>query len=198
MDKTSEIDRLIYIFSKLPGLGQRSARRIILYLLQDKDIRLKNLIDSLSDASTKIIQCTTCGNLDSSEQCNICSSPNRDETTIAIVETVAELWAIERSSIFNGKYHVLGTHLSSANRQNPYELGLPTLLRRCQDKQVREVIIATNATLEGQTTAYFITEYFKNYNVKISRLANGIPVGGELDYLDEDTLSAAITLRQEF
>jgi len=198
MNKKSEVHQLIYLFSKLPGLGQRSARRIVLHLLQDKDVRLKGLIDSLSYAESKITKCIICSNIDSTEICNVCSSVNRDHSIIAIVETVAELWAIERSGIFTGRYHVLGTTLSAASNQNPAMLRLPELLDRCKNNQVQELIIATNATLDGQTTAYFITEYFKEHPIKISRLASGIPIGGELDYLDEGTLAASISLRQPF
>lgn len=198
MDKINEIEQLIFLFSKLPGLGQRSARRIILHLLHDKEVRLKGLIEGLSAAANKITHCQLCGNIDTNTLCDICLSPTRDDKLIAIVETVAELWAIERSKIYNGKYHVLGNvHLT--NRNNSLnELRLPELLERCKEKEVEEIIIATNATLEGQTTAYFITEYFKDYKIKISRLASGIPIGGELDYLDEGTLSAALSLRQPF
>lgn len=198
MTKANEIDQLIYIFSKLPGLGQRSARRIVLHLLQEKDYRLKGLISVLSAVDHNVVKCDICGNIDSYHICQICSANDRKEPIIAIVETVTELWAIERSGIFNGYYHVLGYNLSSSTRQNPTSLRLPELLARCQDTNITEVIIATNSTLEGQTTAYFITEYFKNQSIKISRLANGIPIGGELDYLDEGTLSAAITMRQSF
>lgn len=197
-NKLNEIDQLIYLFSKLPGLGQRSARRIILHLLQEKDIRLKSLITALNSVENNVAKCNICGNIDSNDICRICLSKERDKSIIAIVETVTELWAIERSGTFKGYYHVLGNGLGAANRQNPTMLRLPTLLTRCQDNQVTELIIATNSTLEGQTTAYFITEYFKDYNIKISRLASGIPIGGELDYLDEGTLSAAISRRQVF
>ena len=198
MKTANEIEQLIYLFSKLPGLGQRSARRIILHLLQDKDVRLKNLIEGLTHAACRISKCEVCGNIDSANICTICVSDKRDKSVIAIVETVAELWAIERSGIFNGSYHVLGSPLSASARQTPSELKLLELLNRCKNDKVEEIIIATNATLEGQTTAYFITEYFKDFKIKISRLASGIPIGGELDYLDEGTLSAAINLRQPF
>lgn len=198
MNETNEIDQLIYLFSKLPGLGQRSARRIVLHLLQDKDVRLRGLINSLSHVDTHVVKCQICGNIDSSQICRICRADDRDDSIIAIVETVAELWAMERSSIFSGHYHVLGHNLSATTRQNPRILRLPELLERCREKKIQEIIIATNSTLEGQTTAYFITEYFHDFPIKISRLASGIPIGGELDYLDEGTLSAAITLRQPF
>lgn len=198
MHNANDIDQLIYLFSKLPGLGNRSARRIVLYLLQDKEIRLRGLIENLINIEQKISKCDICGNMDISNICHICSTKDRDKSIIAVVETVAELWAMERSNMFKGHYHVLGSNLSAVNRQNPQILRLPELLTRCYSQNVTEVIIATNSTLEGQTTAYFITEYLKEHPAKVSRLASGIPVGGELDYLDEGTLSAAITMRQLF
>lgn len=194
----NEIDQLIYLFSKLPGLGNRSARRIVLYLLQDKDIRLRSLISNLINIENKIVKCEICSNMDTANICHICASDSRDKSVIAVVETVAELWAMERSEIFKGQYHILGHDLSAASRQNPQILRMPELLTRCINQNVKEVIIATNSTLEGQTTAYFITEYLKNHPAKITRLASGIPIGGELDYLDEGTLSAAIIMRQPF
>ena len=198
MNEINQIEQLIYLFSKLPGLGSRSARRIVLYLLQDKDVRLKSLINNLIEIDKKIVKCEICGNIDTESICHICSSECRDKSVIAIVETVAELWAMERSGNFRGLYHVLGHNLSATSRQNPAVLRLPELLKRCFAENIEEVIIATNSTLEGQTIAYFITEYLKEYPAKISRLASGIPIGGELDYLDEGTLSAAINLRQPF
>lgn len=192
------IEQLIYVFSKLPGLGHRSSRRIILHLLQDKDVRLTGLVTALTNAAKQVKLCEICQNIDNSNKCGICSASARDDSIIAIVETVAELWAIERSGNFNGKYHVLGGNLSAISLKTPDELRLPQLLNRCIDNHVEELIIATNATLDGQTTAYFITEYFKQHKIKISRLANGIPIGGELDYLDGCTLSLAINLRQPF
>lgn len=197
MHKNQGLDELIYLFSKLPGLGTRSARRIVLHLLQDKSVRLQGLIDGLQLASDKINQCIICDNLDYNELCNICSSPERNDNTIAIVETVAELWAIERSGCFTGRYHVLGAASSAANR-TPEGLKLKQLFERCKENQTKELIVATNSTLEGQTTAFYITEYFKELNLTITRLASGIPIGGELDYLDEGTLSAAIEKRTMF
>jgi recombination protein RecR len=196
--ETSGPDQLIYLFSKLPGLGTRSARRIVLHLLQDKDLRLKGLIEGLQDASEKIKCCITCNNIDYTPECRICSDEKRDNHTIAVVETVAELWAIERSGHFKGRYHVLGGTLSSSANRSPADLKLPNLLDRCNHNQTSELIIATNSTLDGQTTAYFITEYFKNHPIKTSRLASGIPIGGELDYLDEGTLWAAFESRKPF
>lgn len=198
MKQENEINKLIYLFSKLPGLGQRSARRIVLHLLQDPEVRLKGMIDLLQITSEKITTCKSCGNLDSYSPCSICMDTSRMKDIIAVVETVADLWAMERSGVYNGYYHVLGGALNAARGISPDSLKLPSLLKRCMDKEVQEIIIATNATVDGQTTAFFITEYFKDYKFHISRLASGIPVGGELDYLDEGTLSAAFSLRQSF
>lgn len=198
MQKNSGPDQLIYLFSKLPGLGTRSARRIVLHLLQDKELRLKGLIEGLEDAANKINICNLCGNVDYSEICGICMDKTRSDALIAIVETVAELWALERSDTFRGRYHVLGNNLSDSSTRNPESLKLHKLLERCINNKTEEIIIATNSTLDGQTTAYFITEFFKSTPVKISRLASGIPIGGELDYLDEGTLTAAFESRKEF
>ncbi len=198
MRKNSGPDQLIYLFSKLPGLGTRSARRIVLHLLQDKELRLKGLIEGLEDAANKINICSSCGNVDYSIICGICADESRSDSMITIVETVAELWALERSETFRGRYHVLGNTLSNSSAKNPVALKLPELLDRCQRNKTEELIIATNSTLDGQTTAYFITEFFKDFPIKISRLASGIPMGGELDYLDEGTLTAAFESRKEF
>jgi len=198
MRKTSGLDQLIYLFSKLPGLGNRSARRIVLHLLQDKDLRMRALIQGLEDAFAQLTNCQLCGNIDYTKICGICSNESRNDSIIAVVETVAELWAIERSEIFRGRYHVLGATISASNNRNPNDLRLPELLERCNKNKTSELIIATNSTLEGQTTAYFITEYFRDSSIHISRLASGIPIGGELDYLDEGTLSAALESRRKF
>lgn len=198
MQKNSGPDQLIYLFSKLPGLGVRSARRIVLHLLQDKELRLKGLIEGLEDAASRINICNSCGNVDYSEICGICVDESRSDSLITIVETVAELWALERSETFRGRYHVLGNTLTNSSVKNPVALKLPELLERCKNNGTEELIIATNSTLDGQTTAYFITEFFKDFPVKISRLASGIPMGGELDYLDEGTLTAAFESRKEF
>lgn len=197
MRKNQGLDELIYLFSKLPGLGTRSARRIVLHLLQDKSIRLQGLIDGLQLASDKINQCIICDNLDYTELCHICADEARNDETIAVVETVAELWAIERSGCFAGRYHVLGSPSNSSSR-TPEALKLQRLFARCKDNKTKELILATNSTLEGQTTAFYITEYFKDLNLNVTRLASGIPIGGELDYLDEGTLSAAIEKRTMF
>jgi recombination protein RecR len=198
MHKLNQIEQLIYLFSKLPGLGQRSARRIVLHLLEQKEIRLKTLMHSISEAFEHIVCCKICNNLDNAEICFICSSKTRDNSIIAVVESVAELLAIERSGIFNGKYHVLQGLSSNENKNQPRDLKIPRLVDRCKACDVKELIIATNSTIEGQTIAYYIIEYFKDSNIKITRLASGVPIGGELDYLDEGTLSAALKSRQEF
>ncbi len=198
MQKNSGLDQLIYLFSKLPGLGSRSARRIVLHLLQNKDLRLRGLIDGLEDAANKITVCKICNNLDYEELCSVCSDYKRNDEIITIVETVAELWALERGGFFKGRYHVLGTSTNRGCVPDAKQLKLDSLKERCRQNNTKEIIIATNATLDGQTSAYFITEYFKDQDIYISRLASGIPIGGELDYLDEGTLSAAIESRKEF
>lgn len=198
MHKENEIDKLISLFSKLPGLGQRSARRIVLHLMQEPEIRLRNLVNMLVNVENKIVSCDICGNFDVTAPCNICSDETRDSSVIAVVETVADLWAMERSNVFRGHYHVLGNVMSLARNLSDEALRLSQLLSRCFDLDVKEVIIATNSTIEGQTVAFFITEFLKGKNIYVSRLASGIPIGGELDYLDQGTLSAALTLRQQF
>jgi recombination protein RecR len=197
MTKKNEIDQLIYIFSKLPGLGPRSARRLVLHLLKDKESRMQSLINILTDAYNKIVECNICRNLDVTSPCKICIS-QRDHDILAIVETVADLWAIERSNMFKGVYHVLGGVLSAGQGNTPLELGLLQLKNRVEQGGIKEVIIATNSTLEGQTTAFFITDFLKDLPIKISRLGSGIPMGGELDYLDEGTLTAAFASRHLF
>ena len=200
MHKNNEIDRLISLFAKLPGLGQRSARRIVLHLLQEPDLRLRGFIDVLSSACNNITVCNICGNLDTTTPCNICTDDTRDNTTISVVETVSDLWAMERSNVFKGRYHVLGGVLSASRNTSSDTLRLAELAHRCSEIGAQEVIIATNATIEGQTTAFFIMEYLKQHNnsLYVSRLASGIPIGGELDYLDDGTVSAALNLRQKF
>ena len=199
MNKQKQIDQLIYLFSRLPGLGKRSATRIVLYMLSDKEKRLETLVNSLKLTSHSIRSCNICGNLDSSDICYICSDINRDPSIIAIVENVADLWAIERCKTFKGKYHVIGTNLSAISGNSPNSLKLTKLTSRIKEEAQLEIIIALSSTLDGQTTAFYISEYFKDYkNLKFSRLASGIPIGGELDYLDEGTLSVALSLRQPF
>lgn len=198
MQESRGLEQLIYLFSKLPGLGRRSARRIVLHLLQDKDTRLGALINGLTEAYNQINKCSICNNIDYDNVCYICADETREDSVIAVVETVAELWAIERSKTFKGKYHVLGGTLSAIEDRTPDQLLLNKLKQRCINNNTQELIIATNATLDGHTTAYFIIEYFKDHKIDISRLASGIPIGGELDYLDEGTLSTALAKRTPF
>jgi recombination protein RecR len=192
------IENLIYLFSRLPGLGPRSARRIVLHLLKEKDTRIDNFITSLNEVRANTYNCELCNNIDICTPCKICTNAAREDAIIAVVEDVADLWAIERSGSFRGKYHILGGTLSAARGKSPELLGLEILHHRIKTYDVKEIILATSSTLDGQTTAFFISDYFKNAGVKFSRLASGIPIGGEIDYLDEGTLSAALSLRQPF
>ncbi len=189
------IEQLIFLFAKLPGLGRRSARRIVLYLMQD-EVRIKGLSTQLMSVVNEIKECEYCGNLDQGSVCTICQHSERDSSIIAVVESVADLWALERSKIFKGHYHVLGGTLSAAGNNTPETLKLPKLLYRIQKNKVKEIILATNSTLDGQMTSFFIMDYLKSQCLKISKLASGIPLGGELDYLDEGTLSTALKFRQ--
>lgn len=191
----SIIEKIIYLFSKLPGLGPRSARRVVLHLLQDPEIRLKSLLTLLSEAAEQITKCNECGNIDIISPCNICNDHKRINHTIAVVESVADLWAIERSGFFTGKYHVLGGTVSTLTTGGD-PLRLAQLMSKVKERNVEELIVATNSTLDGQTTAFYLTEYFKEVNILVSRLASGIPMGGELEYLDEGTLGAAFSLRK--
>lgn len=191
----SDIEDLIRIFSKLPGLGPRSARRVVLHLMRQKEKTMLPLADSLSRAAESIKHCSRCGNLDSSDPCYICADDRRDATTVCVVEEVADLWAIERCNLYKGQYHVLGGTLSAMEDRGPMQLNIEPLIARVHAGEVREVIMATNATLEGQTTAHYLMGRMQGANVNISRLAQGIPMGGELDYLDDGTLGAALRAR---
>lgn len=195
---TSEIDALIKQFARLPGLGPRSARRAVLQLLRQRDRLLKPLAEALQAADAKVVSCATCGNLDAVDPCRICTDPRRDESVLCVVEDVADVWAMERTHAYKGRYHVLGGTLSAIDDRGPDKLNIESLIPRASQPQVREVILATNATVEGQTTAHYLTTRLKDCHVEISRLAQGIPVGGELDYLDDGTLGAALKARAAF
>lgn len=192
----SEIERLIQYLAKLPGLGPRSARRAALHLVKRKEALLLPLAKALSDAAESVRTCSVCGNLDSRDPCAICSNPRRDRSLICVVEDVADLWALERASVFSGQYHVLGGTLSALDGIGPDDLNIPKLVGRARADEVKEVILATNATVDGQTTAHYIADRLVDCNVQVSGLAHGVPVGGELDYLDEGTLSAALKARR--
>lgn len=191
----SELDSLIQLLARLPGLGPRSARRAALYLLKQREALLQPLAAALAEAAARVHPCGICGNLDAADPCAVCRDPKRDEGIICVVEDVADLWAIERTGSFAGRYHVLGGTLSALDGVGPQELAIDALITRAQDAMVTEVVLALNATVEGQTTAHYITDLLQGANVKVTRLAHGVPVGGELDYLDEGTLAAAMRQR---
>jgi recombination protein RecR len=190
----SELDALIQLLAKLPGLGPRSARRAALYLLKRREILLEPLAAALAKAAAAIRPCSVCGNLDTLEPCTICRDPERDATTICVVEDLADLWALERTGAFAGRYHVLGGTLSALDGIGPEELNIERLLARVRSGQ--ELVLALNATVEGQTTAHYLVDRLAGRDIKVSRLAQGVPIGGELDYLDDGTLTAALKARQ--
>lgn len=192
---SNPIEALITSFSKLPGLGPRSARRITLKLIRDRAKLLEPLYHQIGAVLQQVTVCTTCGNIDTQDPCQICQSARRDSSFICVVEDVSDLWALERGRIFNGHYHVLGGTLSALDGRGPEQLRIPKLVARAAEDQVKEVVIATNNTVEGQTTAHYLMEALSACQVKITRLAQGIPIGGELDYLDEGTLAAALQSR---
>lgn len=190
-----EIEKLIQLLSKLPGLGPRSARRAALVLLKKREQLLEPLAGAMRDAAAAIRVCEICGNLDTTSPCALCRDPRRDSHVLCVVEDVADLWALERASVYRGRYHVLGGALSALDGVTPEKLNVATLLGRV-NAGVEEVILAMNATIEGQTTAHYLMDALASSGVKVTRLAHGVPVGGELDYLDEGTLSAAFKARR--
>ena len=194
MSSGQEIERLIQLLARLPGLGPRSARRAALVLLKKRDTLLEPLSAALHDAAAAIQTCETCGNLDTTSPCAICRDPRRDGHILCVVEDVADLWALERAGVFRGRYHVLGGALSALDGVTPEKLNVKSLLARAAN--VDEVILAMNATVEGQTTAHYLMDTLDSTGIKVTRLAHGVPVGGELDYLDEGTLSAAFKARR--
>lgn len=193
-----EIERLIQLLAKVPGLGPRSARRAALHLIKKKEQLLGPLAHAMADAVDKVRVCSVCGNVDTSDPCLICSDPRRDDSTIVVVEDVSDLWALERAGVQNARFHVLGGTLSPLDGVGPDDLTIAKLVSRVAAGGVAEVIIAVNATIEGQTTAHYITDQLAGLSVKVTRLAHGVPVGGELDYLDEGTLAAALKSRTAF
>ena len=191
-----EIERLIQLLGRLPGLGPRSARRVALHLLKKREVLMQPLSAALSDAARAIKPCTSCGNLDTVDPCSICADPRRDAGLICVVEDIGDLWAMERGSIFSGRYHVLGGTLSALDGIGPDELNIGQLLERVKAGGVREIIVATNATVDGQTTAHYLAERLSELGVPLTRLAHGVPVGGELDWLDDGTLATAFKARR--
>ncbi len=194
----SEIERLIQLLARLPGLGPRSARRASLHLIKHRDKLLAPLATALAEAYERVSVCRQCGNIDTINPCTLCADPRRDDSIICVVEEVGDLWALERSAAINGRYHVLGGTLSAIEGVRPEDLNIARLIERCGSGDVKEVILAVNATVDGHTTAHYITERLKDTGVAVSRLAHGVPVGGELDYLDEGTLIAAMKSRRPF
>ena len=193
-----EIERLIQLLARLPGLGPRSARRAALHLIKKREQLMTPLASALQTAIEKITVCKTCGNIDTQSPCTVCTDMRRDQSVIVVVADVADLWALERAHAINARYHVLGGTLSPLDGIGPSELSIDALIKRAHGSEVKELILALNATVDGQTTAHYITDLLGNAEVKVSRLAHGVPVGGELDYLDEGTLSAAIRQRTAF
>ena len=191
-----EIQRLIQLLARLPGLGPRSARRAALHLIRKRDELLGHLTDAMQVARERIVTCTACGNVDTCDPCTVCRDERRDPHVLVVVETVADLWALERAAAIRARYHVLGGTLSPLDGVGPKDLNLSSLVDRVQGSEVREVILAVNATVDGQTTAHYVTDLIASSGVSVTRLAHGVPVGGELDYLDEGTLAAAFAARR--
>ncbi|GLQ19971.1 recombination mediator RecR [Algimonas porphyrae] len=192
-----EIDRLITLLARLPGLGPRSARRAALHLLKAPDRLMTPLAAAMTQAAERISTCSVCANVDSSNPCHICTAPGRDRRSICVVQDVSDLWAMERAGAYRGTYHVLGGTLSALDGIRPEDLNIASLIGRASGGAVDEVILAMNATVDGQTTAHYITEHLEATGVTVSRLAHGVPIGGELDYLDDGTINAAMKSRRE-
>jgi len=193
---SQEIEALTQALSRLPGLGPRSARRAVLWLIKRRETSLVQLLDALKGVRESLVECATCGNVDTANPCAICADPRRDARSLCVVEDVADLWALDRARLFTGKYHVLGGRLSALEGVRPEDLTIGALIERVSHGGVDEVVLAMNATLEGQTTAHYIAERLEGYPVRITQLAHGLPVGGELDYLDEGTLAQALRARR--
>ncbi len=192
-----EIERLVQLLARLPGLGPRSSRKAVLALLKRRNDLLLPLSEALQQAIAKIAECPVCGNLDTVSPCSICADPRRDQSLIVVVEEVGDLWALERASIVSAQYHVLGGHLSPLDGIGPEQLNISSLVGRAQSPAVKEILLALNATVEGQSTAHYISDQLQNADVTVSRLAQGVPIGGELDYLDDGTLAAAFKARRK-
>jgi len=193
---SQEIETLVSALARLPGLGPRSARRAVLWLVKRRETALVQLLDALAAVRQTLVECSICGNVDTADPCGICADPRRDAKSICVVEEVADLWALDRARLFTGKYHVLGGRLSALDGVRPEDLTIGKLLARVEQGGVDEVVLAMNATLEGQTTAHYIAERLEGFPLRITQLAHGLPVGGELDYLDEGTLAQALRARR--
>ena len=191
-----EIEALTQALSRLPGLGPRSARRAVLHLLKKREGALGPLRAALEAVDERLATCSICGNVDTNDPCAICADPRRDQRSLCVVEEVADLWALDRSRLFPGRYHVLGGRLSALEGVRPEDLGIASLVARIEGGGIDEVVLAMNATLEGQTTAHYLAERIERFPVRVTQLAHGLPVGGELDYLDEGTLAQALRARR--
>ncbi|MBK0326405.1 recombination protein RecR [Rhodobacteraceae bacterium F11138] len=196
MSSTSDIENLIALMAKLPGLGPRSARRAVLHLIRKRALLLTPLADALQTVAETARECLNCGNVGTSDICDICQSEKRATGELCVVEDVADLWAMERAGVFNGRYHVLGGTLSALDSIGPEQLRIPRLLDRIATEDITEVILALNATIDGQTTAHYIADQLDD-RVRLTSLAQGVPIGGELDYLDDGTITAALNARKE-
>ena len=192
----SAIDNLIQLLAKLPGLGHRSARRAALHLLKRREALMAPLAAALEEAARAVRPCAECGNLDSADPCTICTDVKRDPAMLCVVEEVADLWALERAAAYRGRYHVLGGRLSALDGIGPEQLAVQKLVERARDPAVKEVILALSATVDGQTTAHYLTDRLAGLPLSVTRLAHGVPLGGELDYLDDGTLTAALKARR--
>lgn len=193
---SQEIEALASALARLPGLGPRSARRAVLWLIKRRESALPQLVEALDSVRERLVECSTCGNIDTRNPCGICADPRRDQRSICVVEEVADLWALDRARLFNGRYHVLGGRLSALEGVRPEDLAITPLITRVSEGGIDEVVLAMNATLEGQTTAHYIAERLEGLPVRVTQLAHGLPVGGELDYLDEGTLAQALRARR--
>jgi recombination protein RecR len=193
---SQDIETLSQALARLPGLGPRSARRAVLHLMKKRETALQPLLAALQEVSAKLSTCSICGNVDTADPCSICTDAKRDDKLLCVVEEVADLWALDRSRLFPGRYHVLGGRLSALDGVGPAELTIDQLVGRVAKGGIDEVVLAMNATLEGQTTAHYLAERLEGFPIRISQLAHGLPVGGELDYLDEGTLAQALRARR--
>jgi recombination protein RecR len=193
---SQEIEALSAALARLPGLGPRSARRAVLWLVKHRESALPALLEALAGVAETLVECRTCGNVDTRDPCGICADPRRDARSLCVVEEVSDVWALDRARLFPGRYHVLGGRLSALDGVAPEDLNIASLLARVEGGAVDEVVLAMNATLEGQTTAHYLAERLEAHPVRVTQLAHGLPVGGELDYLDEGTLAQALRARR--
>lgn len=198
MSAGPELERLIELMARLPGLGPRSARRAVLVMIKDRRRMLEPLAQAMAAVSAVVRECVRCGNIGEAEICTVCADVKRVSGQICVVEDVADLWAMERAAVFKGRYHVLGGMLSALDGIGPDELGIPRLRARVAEEEITEVILALSATIDGQTTAHYIADQLQGAGVTVTSLAQGVPIGGELDYLDDGTISAALSARKAF